>query len=261
MHQGVDAWLTRWKQNPEPGEESTLIDDIAADKLPRADAVKHLTLVIEAIVENYAEYRDYNSTTTQSDRGELLYTLLDFLRLRVHYDRVAWHLKPLLIAHAVLVRRGRSAAAETWRAAAGRRTSELADSLQNRYAELRKQYAMRLPTVADRLAERFIRPLAVDRARADQAGHRQAARSIQQRVVPATPSSPAPRDRRTDASSHRRRARRAGLAGIAGARSRPSRCASGHLAGARESSSPIEHPKMTLDEVQRQLTGWERHPH
>ena len=94
------------------------------------DAIKHLSLVIEAIVENYAEYRDYNSTTTQSDRGDLLYTLLDFLRLRVHYDRVAWHLKPVLAAHAVLVRRGRSAAAEIWRRALAERTGELADTLR-----------------------------------------------------------------------------------------------------------------------------------
>jgi hypothetical protein len=95
-----------------------------------------------------------------------LYTLLDFLRLRVHYERVAWHLKPVLIAHSVLVRRGRSAAAETWRRALAERTGELADTLQSRCAELRKKYAMRLPTVTDRVAERFTRPLAIDRMRA-----------------------------------------------------------------------------------------------
>lgn len=167
LHQGVDAWLARIEEEPELRDESQfkLIDDLGG-KISRGDAVKHLSLVIEAIVENYGEYRDYNSTTTQSDRGDLLYTLLDFLRLRVHYERVAWHLKPVLIAHSVLVRRGRSAAAETWRRALAERTGELADTLQNRCAELRKKYAMRLPTVTDRVAERFIRPLAIDRMRA-----------------------------------------------------------------------------------------------
>ena len=133
LHQGVDAWLARIDEEPELDEESELhlLDDLG-EKLPRAEAVKHLSLVIEAIVENYAEYRDYNSTTTQSDRGDLLYTLLDFLRLRVHYDRVAWHLKPVLIAHAVLVRRGRSGAAEMWRRALAERTGDLADTLQKR---------------------------------------------------------------------------------------------------------------------------------
>ena len=128
LHQGVDAWLARLEEEPDAGDESQfkLLDDLGK-KSRAADAVKHLSLVIEAIVENYAEYRDYNSTTTQSDRGDLLYTLLDFLRLRVHYDRVAWHLKPVLIAHSVLVRRGRSGAAEMWRRALAERTGELAD--------------------------------------------------------------------------------------------------------------------------------------
>jgi hypothetical protein len=53
-----------------------------------------------------------------------------------------------------------------WRLALAERTAELADNLQKREAELRANYAMRLPTVADRLAERFVRPLVIDRVRA-----------------------------------------------------------------------------------------------
>jgi hypothetical protein len=79
---------------------------------------------------------------------------------------VAWHLKPVLAAHAILVRRGRAAAAEMWRRALAERTAELADTLLNRCTELRKKYAMRLPTVADRIAERFVLPVAIDRVRA-----------------------------------------------------------------------------------------------
>ncbi len=167
LHQGVDAWLARLQEEHDAGEdgELKLLAELD-DKITRAEAVKHLSLVIEAVVENYSEYRDYNSTTTQSDRGDLLYTLLDFLRLRVHYDRVAWHLKPVVIAHAVLVRRGCIAAAETWRRALADRTGELADNLQRRGNDLRAKYAMRLPTVTDRLAERFVRPLTIDRVRA-----------------------------------------------------------------------------------------------
>jgi len=167
LHQGVDVWLERLAENPpaedEPG--AGLVAELDG-KLSRADAVKHLSLVIEAVAENYAEYRDYNSTTTQSDRGDMIYTLLDFLRLRVHYDRVAWHLKPVLIAHSVLVRRGRAGAAALWRDALAERTNELADSLQAKGTDLRTKYAMRLPTVTDRLAERFVQPLAIDRLQA-----------------------------------------------------------------------------------------------
>ncbi len=101
----MDAWLAQLENQPDGEERLLLVEDLDT-KLPRAEAVKHLGLIIEAVAENYAEYRDYNSTTTQSDRGDLLYTLLDFLRLRVHYDRVAWHLKPVLAAHAILMRQG-----------------------------------------------------------------------------------------------------------------------------------------------------------
>ena len=165
LHQGVEAWLDRLQEDPAAADELLLLQDLGG-ALSRADAVKHLTILFEAVVENYAEYRDYNSTTTQSDRGDLLYTLLDFLRLRVQYDRIAWHLRPVVLAHEILVRRGRMLAADMWRRAMAERTAEVADALSRRLGELRTKYGMRLPTVDDRLAERFVRPLAIDRVRA-----------------------------------------------------------------------------------------------
>jgi len=166
LHQGVEAWLSKTEDDPEAVEQHRLIADLEAKRIDRAEAVKQLTIVFEAVVENYPEYRDYNNTTTQSDRGQLLYTLLDFLRLRLQYDRIAWHLRPVVAAHEVLVRRGRSEAAEMWRRALAERTAEIADSLLSQYDALQVKYGMRLPTVADRLKEKFVRPLFVDRIKA-----------------------------------------------------------------------------------------------
>ena len=118
---------------------------------------------MEAVVENYAEYVDYNSTTTQSDRGDMLYTLLDYLRLRASYDRVAWNLQPVVLAHEVLVRSGHDEAADVWRAAVAERTSSMAEDHLKRFLRLNRKYGMRLPSIADRLGERFVRPLVVDR--------------------------------------------------------------------------------------------------
>jgi hypothetical protein len=165
LFHGVDAWLARLIDEADDEGPLLLVQELQTN-LARSEAVKQTGRVIEAVVENYAEYRDYNTTTTQSDRGDLLYTFLDFLRLRAQYDRVAWHLKPLLVAHRMMVRRGRSGAAEAWRRAIAERTTELSDSLEKRYAELCKKYAMRLSTVADRIGERFVRPLTIDRVRA-----------------------------------------------------------------------------------------------
>jgi hypothetical protein len=170
LHQGVAQWLASLQEDAQhrdfEGEApQRLLDDLASGT-PLDDAAEQLSLVLESIVENYGEYRDYNSTTTQSDRGELLYMLLDFLRLRSRYDRVCWNLKPVVLAHEILVRRGEDQAARTWRKALTERINDEANQYLTKLAELQKKYAMRMPTVADRLAERFVRPLAIDRIRA-----------------------------------------------------------------------------------------------
>lgn len=165
LHQGVESFLESLRQEPGAEDEYRILQDLDGP-LPREEAVRWLELTLEAIVENYSGYIDYNSTTTQSDRGELLYTLLDFLRLQASYDRVAWNLKPVVIAHEVLVRQGRNDAAVLWRRAVARRNAEVADEHLERFERLSKRYGMRLPSVADRLRERFIQPLAIDRLRA-----------------------------------------------------------------------------------------------
>lgn len=161
LHEGADAYLRALEESEEEGPAS-LLDDLDGP-LPRADAVRWLELCLEAVVENYSEYLDYNSTTTQSDRGEMLYVLLDFLRIEASYERVAWSLKPVLLAHEVLVQCGRDGAARRWREALAARTTEIADEHVRRFDQLALQYGVRLRTVADRIGQRFVQPLAVDR--------------------------------------------------------------------------------------------------
>jgi hypothetical protein len=148
-----------------PDEEYRLLGDLDS-RITLDEAAHWLGIAIEAVVENYGEYIDYNSITTQSDRGEMLYTLLDFLRLRANYDRLAWNLRPVALAHDVLVRWGREGAAESWRLAVAERTSPIADEHLKRFNRLCKKYGMRLPSIAERLGGRFVRPLEIDRLRA-----------------------------------------------------------------------------------------------
>jgi hypothetical protein len=258
LHQGVDVWLDSLADESSSEEvEMKLLDDLG-ERVTRADAVKHLSLVIEAVVENYSEYRDYNSTTTQSDRGEMIYTLLDFLRLRVHYDRVAWHLKPVLVAHSVLVRHGRNGAAEMWRRALAERTSELADTLQGRGAELRQKYAMRLPTVTDRLAERFVQPLVIDRLRA------LIKPSMDAVKAGTTPQAGGPFDQLEQETAELTQEPTgiglevpAWLASLE-QEANDQRRAAGFLARPETISLPLNQVRLERDEVDRQLTGWER---
>ena len=105
------------------------------------EAAQWLDTTIEAVVERYGEYIDYNSITTQSDRGELLYTLLDFLRLEAGYDRLAWNLRPVLLVHQVLVRCGRDEVAETWREMIATRTAPIADEHLRRFERIAQNMA------------------------------------------------------------------------------------------------------------------------
>ncbi len=115
LHQGVRQYLETLREQPQVEEPFRLLTELDA-AISLDDAAHWLGIAIEAVVENYGEYLDYNSITTQSDRGDMLYTLLDFLRLRASYDRLAWNLQPVAVAHETLVRCGREGAAEIWRA-------------------------------------------------------------------------------------------------------------------------------------------------
>jgi hypothetical protein len=122
-----------------------------------------LEIILQAVVENYEEYRDYNTTTTQSDYGENLYVLLDFLRLKAAYERDNWRMRPLVLVHEVLCRRGRTEDAAGWQEGIVRYTRQHADRHLHELAQLEARHGLRLRTVRDRLGEHFVAPLVIDR--------------------------------------------------------------------------------------------------
>jgi hypothetical protein len=162
LHRGVGAYLDYLRDNPDPLHPVRLVDDLEAG-LERGPVERRLQTVLQAVVENYEEFKDYNTTTAQSDYGENLHLLLDFLRLKAGYDRQAWQFRPHVLAHEVLARDGRTSAAVLWQDGFARATQGLAAGHVRELARLEQAHGMRLGTVADRLRERFVRPLAVDR--------------------------------------------------------------------------------------------------
>ncbi len=165
LHEGVPAYLDALADEPGGESDFRLIHDLDR-RISRKAAARCLELILEVILEHYPEYIDYNNATTQSDRGEMLYTLLDLLRVLGSYQRVAMNLQPVVAAHDELVRGGRLSAAEAWEQAVAQQSAELADEHLRRFEHLSRQYGMRLRSIADRLAGRFVQPLAIDRVRA-----------------------------------------------------------------------------------------------
>jgi hypothetical protein len=162
LNSGVGAFLDRLTAEPDPLHPIKLIDELG-QKVNRDKAVRYLEYVLQAIIENYEEYKDYNNTTTHSDYGENLFILLEFLRLKAAYDRHAWNCRPWVMAHEVLVRKGRTEAALLWQEALVRVTRDVAKGHLDELAKLEQTHGTRLRTITDRLEERFVRPLGVDR--------------------------------------------------------------------------------------------------
>lgn len=165
LHRGLVAYIESLEESLSREDLPQIFQDLGT-KLPRDRTLADLELVMEAVAENYEYYKDYNSTTTQSDSGDNLHMFLDFLRLKASYDRVAWQLKPLALAHEILVRHGKMAAAEGWRSVVTEKTSEAARWHIDRLLMLERAYGMQLPTVGDRVREQFMRPFQLDRIRA-----------------------------------------------------------------------------------------------
>ncbi|PAY20741.1 hypothetical protein CKO51_04430 [Rhodopirellula sp. SM50] len=167
LHQGVSDWLQRVIDEDDAQiADMQLFEDLRNGKLSMNQANRWITLVYETLIDHHAEYQDYNSTTTQSDRGDLVYMFMDFLRLRASYERIAWNLKPVMWAHEVLVGNGLENAAMMWRRSLSERIGAEAEKFVMRLRKMQKNYSMRMPTVADRILERFVQPMTIARMRA-----------------------------------------------------------------------------------------------
>jgi hypothetical protein len=161
LHRGIGSWLQQLRDDPEPGQVMRLIDELD-EAIPKADAERQLFVILQALIENYDHLRDYNATTAQSDYGDNLHQLFDFLRLKASYDRTAWRLRPLTLVHEVLARHD-GATAALWRVQVEQLTRESANQHLHELAQLERRHGIRLATIADRLEERFVKPMAIDR--------------------------------------------------------------------------------------------------
>lgn len=162
LHSGVPRFLEYLEQHEDPLNPVRLLEDLRSGKVDRDEAAEHLHLIYQVVVEKFDRFLEYNTTTTQSDYGDQFYSLLDFLRLETAYDRDAWNLLPVTVAHEVLARQGKPEAATIWENVFMARTGEMAETHLEELESLQKKYGMRLPSITNHLQERFVKPLAVN---------------------------------------------------------------------------------------------------
>ncbi|MFO1020438.1 MAG: hypothetical protein U0903_07050 [Planctomycetales bacterium] len=161
LHNGVQRFLDYLAENQDPLHPIVLLE--SGTDQEKKDAVALLELIFQITIEKYDRFLEYNTTTTQSDYGEQFDKFLDFLRLEASYERQAWNLSPLVIAHQVLSRNGRLPESEIWRDVFQSRTEFSAEEHLKRLKKLETKYGMKLPGIRDLLEERFIKPLQLDR--------------------------------------------------------------------------------------------------
>jgi hypothetical protein len=163
LHRGIDGYLDFLAENPDPLHPVHLIDDLD-QQTPRAQAVRYLHWVIQAVVDNYEQYKDYNSSTAQSDYGQNLYVLLDFLRLKAGFERHAWQFRPLAQVHERLARKDQRAIAVRWQEAFSRGVHVFGTRHLEDLDRLEQAHGVRLRTIRDYMEEGLERPLVLDRS-------------------------------------------------------------------------------------------------
>ena len=161
LHQGVSQWLEQVAESHDP-PDLALFKDLGT-KLPLKKAAKQLSLVLESVLENFNEYRDYNTTTTQSDSGELLNIFLEFLVLRTKYDRVCWKLNPVIWAHRILVRKQQTNVARMWRRSLKLRVGNEAKRYIAMLEALRQKHSIQMSSVGRRIEGKFGSEMQIDR--------------------------------------------------------------------------------------------------
>ena len=163
LHDGIEPFLDYLAETEDPLHPIRLLEDLDQGRIDQDAVVDLLELIYGSVVDKFECFLEYNTTTTQSDYGEQFYSLLDFLRTEAAYERDAWNLAPLHIAHEVLSKRQKHEAATIWEHVVQVKTGDMAEGHLDELHHLELTYGMRLPAMSDHLNERLVKPLAVNR--------------------------------------------------------------------------------------------------
>ena len=163
LHNGIDQYLNYLVESQDPTRPMALLTDLEEGTIDMDEAVTNLKIIFESVIDKFDRFVEYNSTTTQSDYGEMFYCLLDFLRLEAAYERDDWKMVPLLIAHKVLAQQDRNESALIWEAVFEANSEDMSKKHLKKLKQTESEYKINLPLISDHLNERFVKPLAVNR--------------------------------------------------------------------------------------------------
>lgn len=161
LYQGVQPWFSQMSMSMPAEDLPKVLREIKNPEGIRAIS-RTMNGILEALAENFDEYTEFHATTSKADRGELTYVLLDFLRLRCEYRRVAWNLWPFVLAHSAIVNQGLLEVASLWEKKLADRVRERADHFLGRLAEMEDKYSVVLPSIREAIREQFVHPMQIN---------------------------------------------------------------------------------------------------
>jgi hypothetical protein len=163
LAKGVEEHVKSLEDGDDDERPAKLLADLGG-AVSREEAAEEIGFVLQVVYSHYDLFRDYNTTTTQSDYGENIHVLLDLVRVSVAYDRDWWAMRPVYLAHRELTAAGRNGVAELLRAAFVSQMAPVADARQRDLAEVERKNGVVLASVRDKINERFARPFELDGA-------------------------------------------------------------------------------------------------
>jgi hypothetical protein len=166
LHSGIDDFLEYLDEYQDPLTSIQLLDDLDEGRIELSQAVRMMEVIYESFLDKLDLYIEYNTTTTQSDYGELFYYLLDFLRVENGYERDAWNFLPFTTAHQTLCESQQQNPVSAWETFCEKKVDKLGMQHLAKLKKLEKKYGMQLPSVTDLLNEKFVKGLAVNRMQA-----------------------------------------------------------------------------------------------
>jgi len=163
LAQGVGEYLKALAEGDDEDRPHQLLANLGG-AISFEEAVEEINFVLQVVYNHYDLFRDYNTTTTQSDYGENIFVLLDLVRASIAYDRDWWTMRPIYLAHRELTAAGRLGVADLLRTAFVVQMASIADARQRELADVEKRNGVVLASVRDKINERFARPFELDRA-------------------------------------------------------------------------------------------------
>jgi hypothetical protein len=163
LHNGIDWFLAQLAEIEDPLHPIALLTDLEEGRLDIDDAAGMLEIIYGSVVDKFDRFLEYNTTTTQSDYGSKFHVLLDFLRVEADYDRDAWDRIPEGIVHRALAMSNRPELLQMLEDRLEVESRKQADRHVAALQQLEKKYGVHLPGISDRLNERLVKPLAVNR--------------------------------------------------------------------------------------------------